>query len=464
MPTMHRPDFEAFRKESEADPDRGTKYRTLPLLLNARGRHPPSHFAAADIDAMHLGLVTKAIVPIFLNQYIMVLNGITENLLEYGKLVGWDEHPDAFDWMTKQKKFLPGEGLLILEVQERLLTALLKCCLQLLREKPPLKPESEITGFESLGIMAAEAPYRVPAELDLRLIESLLAARASAAEDHLWALREDPDYFSRAVLDAQDHRQEMLKDTRGMSHPLFNRGERDVLWARVIGSVVLDAYIGLEIFTELSSQAKKLASMQKKYSWVPPNCFLEVDDVLEDWAWREKFDLIHIRTMTGAFSEAEWESLYKTCYDNLRPGGWIKQLEYHPLAETGNESLASDNIIKEWGLNILDCAKRAGRTFYIIDTMVPRVHHVGFVNIHQKNYKIPVGPWARERQFKDAGMVSLQRWMGGMAGWSMRLFTKFGAPYPWSKEEVQVYVAKSSYMAPGTEDMGTEANCLGVRE
>jgi hypothetical protein len=298
MPAIHRPDFEAFRKESEADRDRGTKYRdsflcpfmnqedllntkTLPLLLNARGRHPPSHFAAADIDAMHLGKVSKAIVPIFLNHYIMVLNGISENTRDYGKLVGWDEHPDAFDWMTKQKQFLPGEGLLILEVQERLLNALVQCCIQLLHDipepdlisdafpvqpEPPLKPESEITGFESLSIMASEAPYRVPAELDLHLLQSLLAARASAAEDHLWALREDPDYFSRTVLDAQEHRQEMLKDTMGKDHPVFSHGQRDVLWARVIGSVVLNAYIELELFSELSSQAKTLAAMQKKYA------------------------------------------------------------------------------------------------------------------------------------------------------------------------------------------------------
>lgn len=114
--------------------------------------------------------------------------------------------------------------------------------------------------------MAAEAPYRVPAELDLRLIESLLAARASAAEDHLWALRKNPDYFLKAIFDAQDHRQEMLKDTRGMSHPVFTHDQRDVLWARVIGSVVLQAYLYLEVFVELSSQAKKLASMQRKYA------------------------------------------------------------------------------------------------------------------------------------------------------------------------------------------------------
>jgi hypothetical protein len=71
--------------------------KTLPLLLNARGRHPPSHFAAADIEAMHLGKVSKAIAPVFLNQYIMMLNGMTENTRDYGRLVGWHEHPDAFD-------------------------------------------------------------------------------------------------------------------------------------------------------------------------------------------------------------------------------------------------------------------------------------------------------------------------------------------------------------------------------
>jgi hypothetical protein len=58
----------------------------------------------------------------------------------------------------------------------------------------------------------------------------------------------------------------MLKDTMGRDHPVFSHGQRDVLWARVIGSVVLNAYIELELFSELSSQAKTLAAMQKKYA------------------------------------------------------------------------------------------------------------------------------------------------------------------------------------------------------
>lgn len=104
MATVHRPDFEACRKESEADREKGTKYRdafmwphinqenlsnakTFPLLLNARGRHPPSNFAAADLKTMHLGLVLKGLVPIFLDRHVMILNGMTENTRDYGKLM-----------------------------------------------------------------------------------------------------------------------------------------------------------------------------------------------------------------------------------------------------------------------------------------------------------------------------------------------------------------------------------------
>ncbi|GES61296.1 C2H2 and C2HC zinc finger [Aspergillus terreus] len=192
--------------------------KMLPLLLNARGRHSPSHFAAADVDAVHLGFVTKAVVPIFLNGHVMILNGVTGNHRDYGKLMAWEEHPDAFDWMTKQKQSIPGEGLMILE------STLTSDSFPILPE-PQLKSESEISGFDSLSVMAAEAPYRVPAQLDLHRVESLLTARASTAEDHLSALRDAPDYFSHTLLEAKEHRQKILKDINGNEDPKFQHGQ-----------------------------------------------------------------------------------------------------------------------------------------------------------------------------------------------------------------------------------------------
>ncbi|KAJ5505984.1 hypothetical protein N7453_004941, partial [Penicillium expansum] len=293
MPARHRPDFEAFTGHKK-----GPKYRdayiwpyinqedllntkTLPLLLNARGRHHPSNFASVDFDATNMGRVSNAVKLILLDNHTMIINGVVENIENYGKLVAWSEHPNASEWTTKKKQCIPGEGLLILEVQERLLTFLVQCCTELLHDipestltsdsfpilpEPLFKPEIDMSGFKSLGVMAAEAPYRVPAQLDLSLVESLLAAKACVAEDHLWALREDPDYFSTILHEAKDHRQETLKDLNGNTNPLLSRDRSQSLWADIIGSVVSKAYLDLEVFSELSSQAKKLVSLQTKYA------------------------------------------------------------------------------------------------------------------------------------------------------------------------------------------------------
>lgn len=298
MATVHRPDFDAFKKESQSGRKLGTKYRdsfiwplinqedllarpkTLLLLLNSRGRHSPCDFAAADGDAMHLGMVTGAIQPIFLNQYIMVLNGASI-FDEYGKLVAWDDHPDAFDWMTSRKQFLPGEGLLILEAQDRLLEFLISCCKQILHEisdenltsndisiqpEPQLKTEVETNGFASLAVLVAETPYRVPAQLDLSRVISLLGARKSAAEDHLWALREDPGYFADTLRNLKEHRGEMIKDIYGRAHPVFDKAREGIFWSRVLRNALSEAYLSLEFFSELQSQAQKLRDLQVKHA------------------------------------------------------------------------------------------------------------------------------------------------------------------------------------------------------
>lgn len=49
--------------------------------------------------------------------------------------------------------------------------------------------------------------------------------------------------------------------------------------------------------------------------WMPPNAILEVDDVLQEWTWRDKFDLIHMSLMLGSFNATEWETVYKQCYE-----------------------------------------------------------------------------------------------------------------------------------------------------
>ncbi|KAI0970428.1 hypothetical protein F4678DRAFT_139287 [Xylaria arbuscula] len=297
MPLTHRPDFAAFYKHAGNLNSVAIQHRssfvwpiinqedlgdpkTLTLLLNSRGRNHPHLFAASDGEEMHLGKVTMAIVTIFLNQYVMTLNGMTRKE-DYGRLVAWDEHEDAFDWMHTRKQFLPGEGLLILEFQERLLEFLVDCCKNILHDipldqmtgdqfaiqpEPPLKESLDATGFSTLSIMAKEAPYRPPAKLDLQKIESLLSARTVRAEDHIWSLREDPSYFAETMLDMKAH----LLDPSSSRKTTRD----DLNWPQVIRSVLVESYFQLESFTELRNQAAHLRELSGKYG---PEIFPQKD-------------------------------------------------------------------------------------------------------------------------------------------------------------------------------------------
>ncbi|KAK4542982.1 hypothetical protein LTR36_005980 [Oleoguttula mirabilis] len=103
MSAHHRPDFDAFRRESPQERERSTKFkdaymwpyinqddlskpRTFSLFLNARGRNQPSVFAIADENASHLGIVSKAIIPAFLNEHVMYFKG-SAFPQHYGELV-----------------------------------------------------------------------------------------------------------------------------------------------------------------------------------------------------------------------------------------------------------------------------------------------------------------------------------------------------------------------------------------
>ncbi|CAL5870647.1 uncharacterized protein PFLUO_LOCUS4887 [Penicillium psychrofluorescens] len=177
-------------------------------------------------------------------------------------------------------------------------------------------------------------------------------------------------------------------------------------------------------------------------SWMPPNCVFEVDDVLREWTWREPFDFIHIRLMYGAFPAEGWDQVYKQAYDALEPGGWIEQMEFDVRVSSDDGTLKEEHQLWGWGDMFIRCAERAGRSLAIQETMRSAIEKAGFVDVHEQKYKIPLGPWPRDKLLKEVGHLECAHWNAALEGWAMWLLTHFGEPVPWKKEEVQVYLAK----------------------
>ena len=292
MATLHRPDIDAFKRKKTSASSRAaylwpsvnlddlSKPKLFLIFLNARARNQPFVFAQADIDACRFGIISQNIVPGFLNEYVMMFTGRTDPTT-YGELIAWDDHADAFDWLSSRRGAHPGEGLLILEIQDRVYKLLTDCCKEILRDmteavqvgsdvslqpEPPSMTSSDL-GLGSIASSSAEAPYRVPAELNLERLESIIEAKLLSAQDHLWSLREDPDYFFSVMQEYKDHRQETMVDVRGKGHPLLTIPTQErIFWERVIKNSIVTALPEIEIWGTLLDKVVDLRRLAAKYA------------------------------------------------------------------------------------------------------------------------------------------------------------------------------------------------------
>ena len=287
MSAIHRPDYAAFRKEVNRPQESGARTRAaylwphinledlakpqiLPLFMDSRSHNKPFVFANADHDSVCLALATRTVVPVMLTGYKITLS-THHSSDSYGKLVAWDKDHDFLPWTVSRIALSPGHGLIVLEVQQRIYHFLVACCEHIMHDivtehlgtdlyavrTLPVLSQQTVNGFDSLAIMVAEAHYRAPASLDLSGLETLLAARLAAAEDHLWALKEDPGYFAEVVFDIGMHNSQVIKDESG--------SQAEPPWENVAEVVIQWACMGLEMWHSLHSQVRNAHALQAKH-------------------------------------------------------------------------------------------------------------------------------------------------------------------------------------------------------
>lgn len=105
-------------------------------------------------------------------------------------------------------------------------------------------------------------------------------------------------------------------------------------------------------------------------------------------------------------------------------------------------TLPEDSALAGWGPMFIKCCAKSGRDLDTIDRFKARIENAGFINVHVKEYKVPIGDWAKNPQLKEAGRLLKQQLLAGLEGYAMMILTNFGEPQPWTAEEVQVYLAK----------------------
>jgi trans-aconitate methyltransferase len=175
-------------------------------------------------------------------------------------------------------------------------------------------------------------------------------------------------------------------------------------------------------------------------AWVPPNVKFVIDDCLLEWTWPENhFDFVHMRALYGSITD--WEELYRQAFRHLKPGGWFQNLESDVRIESDHVSFPPDHVFNTWAELLYKAGNTMGRSFTISQghEMKELMEKVGFVDVVEKKFKVPLHGWPQDPRLKQAGMLAQLALDQSLDGFGMFLLTQV---LGWTRDEAMVLVAK----------------------
>ncbi|CAI4214099.1 unnamed protein product [Parascedosporium putredinis] len=136
--------------------------------------------------------------------------------------------------------------------------------------------------------------------------------------------------------------------------------------------------------------------------YVPANVEFGIDDLEDPWTYSDRFSLIYARFLTA--SVADWPRLFKQCYDNLEPGGWLEVVDILPIT-SDDGTLAADTPLARWAALILEGTRR----------------------------------WPKDSKLKELGQWCFENIDTGLEAISNAIFTRF---LGWTKEDLDAFLAE----------------------
>ncbi|KAK4089839.1 TAM domain-containingmethyltransferase [Purpureocillium lilacinum] len=167
---------------------------------------------------------------------------------------------------------------------------------------------------------------------------------------------------------------------------------------------------------------------------VPPNVNFYVEDSSDPWEYSKKFDYIHTRVTAGCWSSFESE-IAQQAFDCLEPGGWFESQEVDSTVACDDGTLGPDSALVQWFEEITAAGETLNRPSVVGALLRECYERVGFVDVQQRIFKLPVNGWAKDESLKELGQMWEKNLLTGLSGFSYRLFNSV---YGRSPAEIEV--------------------------
>jgi hypothetical protein len=180
-------------------------------------------------------------------------------------------------------------------------------------------------------------------------------------------------------------------------------------------------------------------------AWTPPNVSFLVDDCELSWLDRGTVDLAHFRFMAMVLKDMP--STLAHAFDALRPGGYVELHELSGVPLCDDDSMRPDDALA----SLYDVAGKAwaklGLDVLLPTKLGPMLAAAGFVNVELAVRKVPIGPWAKDRNLKEIGACQKVAVDELMQSFSGRPFEALGIPY--EEGLLRLALARSALNDPG---------------
>jgi hypothetical protein len=107
---------------------------------------------------------------------------------------------------------------------------------------------------------------------------------------------------------------------------------------------------------------------------------------------------------------------------HLVPGGYIEQVEMG-VVPTSDDGSHRGTVYEKWGKASLESGDRFGKTLRIVDESKQRMIDAGFIEVVERRYKLPIGPWPKDKHLKMLGKYCRLVVEESMEMWTMYLWT-----------------------------------------
>jgi hypothetical protein len=103
-------------------------------------------------------------------------------------------------------------------------------------------------------------------------------------------------------------------------------------------------------------------------------------------------------------------------------------------------TMPDDSIFIEWREWAMKLGEKLGKDFLISDAMKGYMQQAGFVDVVEKRFKVPLGPWSNNERYREIGKYYEAFWRTGAQGWIMAPMTRF---LGWTPEQVNEFCRRA---------------------